>query len=81
MPLPLDGRVIAIAEARQLEELASMLEKEGASVLHIPMVAMLDAEDPAPVALDLDDLDTVWPHGCWGSGLPTSSGRTPARSP
>src|SRR5207253_1471538 len=49
MSLPLEGRVVALAETRQLEELAAMLQKEGATPLRVPMVAILDAPDPAPV--------------------------------
>jgi uroporphyrinogen-III synthase len=46
---PLDGKVVALAESRQLEDLAAMLEKEGASTLRVPMVAILDAPDTAPI--------------------------------
>src|SRR5688572_7282044 len=56
MALPLAGRVIALAETRQLEELAAMIEKEGATPLRIPMVAMRDAPDPAPVLAWLREL-------------------------
>lgn len=56
MPLPLEGRVVALAETRQLEELAALLEKEGATPLRVPLVAILDAEDPAPVLAWLRDL-------------------------
>ncbi len=38
-----------MAEGRQLEELAQMLEKEGATVLRCPMVSILDAPDAGPV--------------------------------
>jgi len=41
---------VALAEGRQLEELAQMLEKEGARTLRCPMVSILDAPDPAPVS-------------------------------
>ena len=51
MPLPLEGRVVALAETRQLEELAALLEKEGATPLRVPLVAILDAEDPGPPVL------------------------------
>lgn len=40
---------VALAEGRQLEELAQMLEKEGGRTLRCPMVSILDAPDPAPV--------------------------------
>jgi uroporphyrinogen-III synthase len=47
---------VALAEGRQLEELAAMLEKEGARTLRCPMVSILDAPDPAPVAAWLNRL-------------------------
>jgi uroporphyrinogen-III synthase len=56
MLLPLAGRVVALAEHRQIEELAALLEKEGATTLRCPLVAMLDAPDPAPVVAWLRDL-------------------------
>jgi uroporphyrinogen-III synthase len=52
----LTGRTIALAEGRQLEELAEMLEKEGATTLRCPMVSILDAPDPAPVVAWLREL-------------------------
>ena len=56
MTLPLSGRTIALAEGRQLEELAAMLEKEGATAVRCPMVSILDAPDPAPVVAWLREL-------------------------
>ena len=56
MALPLEGRTVALAEGRQLEELAQMLEKEGATTLRCPMVSILDAPDAAPVIAWLQDL-------------------------
>jgi uroporphyrinogen-III synthase len=56
MSRPLEGRTIALAETRQLEELAQMLESEGATALRCPMVGILDAPDPAPVLAWLRDL-------------------------
>jgi uroporphyrinogen-III synthase len=56
MSLPLEGRTIALAEGRQLEELARLLEKEGAATLRCPMVSILDAPDAAPVVAWLRDL-------------------------
>jgi uroporphyrinogen-III synthase len=53
---PLDGCRVALAEGRQLEELAGMLEKEGATPLRYPMVSILDAPDPAPVVAWLREL-------------------------
>jgi uroporphyrinogen-III synthase len=52
----LEGRTVALAEGRQLEELTQMLEKEGARVLRCPMVSILDAPDPAPVLAWLREL-------------------------
>lgn len=40
---------MALAEGRQLEELASLLEAEGALPLRYPMLRILDAPDPQPV--------------------------------
>src|SRR5713101_1340926 len=56
MTQPLAGRTIALAEGRQLEELAEMLEKEGAAVVRCPLVSILDAPDPEPVVAWLRDL-------------------------
>jgi len=56
MSPPLEGRTIALAEGRQLEELAQMLEAEGAGVLRCPMIGMLDPPDPRPVAQWLREL-------------------------
>jgi len=46
---PLAGRVIAIAETRELEVFAALLERRGARVLRYPLVQIVDAPDPAPV--------------------------------
>jgi uroporphyrinogen-III synthase len=56
MSRPLERRTIALAETRQLEELAQLLESEGATALRCPMVSILDAPDPAPVLAWLRDL-------------------------
>jgi uroporphyrinogen-III synthase len=49
MSLPLQNRTIALAEGRQLHDLAQMLEKEGARTLRCPLLSILDAPDPTPV--------------------------------
>jgi uroporphyrinogen-III synthase len=49
MTLSLQTRTIALAEGRQLEELAQMLEREGAQVLRCPLLSILDAPDEQPV--------------------------------
>jgi uroporphyrinogen-III synthase len=56
MPQSLEGRTIALAEARQLEELAQMLEVEGATALRCPMLSILDAPEPGPVLAWLREL-------------------------
>ncbi|HZV03620.1 MAG TPA: uroporphyrinogen-III synthase [Gemmataceae bacterium] len=56
MPQSLEGRTIALAEARQLEELAQMLEAEGAAALRCPMLSILDAPEPGPVLAWLHEL-------------------------
>jgi uroporphyrinogen-III synthase len=56
MPQSLAGRTIALAESRQIEDLARMLEEEGATVLRCPMLSLLDAPDPVPVLAWLRDL-------------------------
>jgi len=49
MSEPLASRVIAIAEARELDVFAALLERRGAQVLRYPLVRIIDAPDPAPV--------------------------------
>ena len=56
MSLPLSGKTVALAEGRQLEELAQLLEKEGAATLRCPMLSILDAPDAAPVLGWIDEL-------------------------
>lgn len=46
---PLAGRIIAVPESREIEVFASLLERRGARVIRCPLVAILDAPDPAPV--------------------------------
>jgi uroporphyrinogen-III synthase len=52
----LAGRTVALAEGRQLEELAGLLEKEGATALRCPLVSILDTPDEGPVLAWLRDL-------------------------
>src|SRR5207249_357242 len=56
MSLPLANRMIALAEGRQLEELAQMLEKEGAQALRCPLLSILDPPDDAPALAWLHEL-------------------------
>jgi uroporphyrinogen-III synthase len=56
MAQPLKGRTVALAEGRQLEELAALLEAEGATTLRYPMVSILDAPDPVPVVAWVKEL-------------------------
>src|SRR5262245_49849137 len=57
METTLQNRTVALAEGRQLEELAQMLEKEGATALRYPMINILDAPESAPVIAWLQDLN------------------------
>jgi uroporphyrinogen-III synthase len=54
--MALQGRTIALAEGRQLEELAAMLEKEGAVPLRCPLLSILDQPDAGPVVAWLREL-------------------------
>lgn len=49
MTRSLEGHTIALAEGRQLEELAQMLEQEGAITLRCPMLNILDHPDTEPI--------------------------------
>ncbi len=51
----LQGRKVALPENRRLSVLAELLRRRGAEVLEVPMVAILDAPDPEPVAEWLKD--------------------------
>lgn len=46
---PLADRVIAIAESRELDVFAALLERRGAHVLRYPLISIADAPDPVPV--------------------------------
>lgn len=54
--MSLTGKTVALAEGRQLEELAQMLEKEGATPLRYPLLSIIDNPDAAPVIGWLRDL-------------------------
>jgi len=56
MSRSLEGRTIALAESRQLEELAQILQSEGATALRCPMLSIVDAPDAAPVLAWLHEL-------------------------
>jgi uroporphyrinogen-III synthase len=45
----LDGKRIVVPETRELELLARMIEAEGGEAIRCPLVAIVDAPDPAPV--------------------------------
>src|SRR5690242_6236277 len=45
----LAGRKIALLETREAERLGQMLREQGAAVVSVPAVAIVDAVDPAPV--------------------------------
>jgi uroporphyrinogen-III synthase len=52
----LRGRVIALPETRELDRLAELLVAEGGHAWRCPLVAILDAPDPAPVEAWLREL-------------------------
>jgi uroporphyrinogen-III synthase len=56
MTLPLHGRRIVLAEGRQLEELADLLAREGATPLRYPLLSILDAPEPVPIVAWLREL-------------------------
>src|SRR5438132_1708370 len=56
MGLSLENRTVALAEGRQLEDLAQMLQNEGATVLRCPLVSIVDAPDAGPVLAWLREL-------------------------
>ena len=45
----LNGRTVAVPEARQLDVFCGLLERRGAQVLRCPLVSIKDAPDPKPV--------------------------------
>src|SRR4051794_14060920 len=47
--LPLAGRRIALLETREAERLGQMLREQGAEIVSVPAVAIIDAPDPAAV--------------------------------
>ena len=49
MTLALTGRQIVVPETREIEVLAGLLERHGATVIRCPLVAIRDADDPAPI--------------------------------
>jgi uroporphyrinogen-III synthase len=53
---PLADRVIAVAEARELDVFAAMLERRGAKVLRYPLVRIIDAPDPTPIMAFIGEL-------------------------
>jgi uroporphyrinogen-III synthase len=53
---PLAGVRVALAETRELDRLATILESEGAQPVRCPLVAILDTPDTAPVDAWLAEL-------------------------
>jgi uroporphyrinogen-III synthase len=56
MSRPLEGFRVALAEGRQLDELAAMLAAEGGVPVRHPLVSILDAPDQTPVKAWLEQL-------------------------
>jgi len=52
----LEGQVVAVPEARQLDVFAGLLERRGASVLRCPLVGILDSPDEANVVAWIERL-------------------------
>jgi uroporphyrinogen-III synthase len=50
MESSLAGQCVAIPESRQLDILANLVQARGASVVRLPLVAILDAPDQQPIA-------------------------------
>jgi uroporphyrinogen-III synthase len=46
---PLAGKTVALPETRELDQLSRLLEEQGATTWRCPLVAILDAPDPAPI--------------------------------
>jgi uroporphyrinogen-III synthase len=70
--MSITNKTVALAEGRQLEELAQMLAKEGATPLRCPLLAILDAPDDAPILAWLDQLEAgsfAWVVLLTGEGL------------
>ncbi len=53
---PLDGVRVALAETRELDRLATILESDGAATVRCPLVAILDTPDSEPVDAWLREL-------------------------
>ena len=49
MALPLTNYTVALPETRQLDVLAGLLERRGATVWRCPLVSIHDAPDPTPI--------------------------------
>jgi uroporphyrinogen-III synthase len=56
MSSPLEGRTVALAEGRQLEELAELLVREGAVPWRCPLVSIMDNPDSEPVFSWIQDV-------------------------
>jgi uroporphyrinogen-III synthase len=54
MTLALSGRRIVVPETRETEVLAGMLERHGGTVIRCPLVAIREADDPAPIVAWLE---------------------------
>src|SRR5437016_8626618 len=56
MTRPLEGKVVALAEGRQLEDLVRLLQAEGAVPLRCPLLSIHDAPNAEPVVAWLREL-------------------------
>jgi uroporphyrinogen-III synthase len=55
----LEGKVVAVPEARQVDVLANLLERRGAAVLRCPLVGIEDSADEPAVVAWIDRLDST----------------------
>lgn len=58
---PLAGRCIALLETREAERLGQMLREQGAEIISVPAVAIVDVADPDPVLAWIERFVTAPP--------------------
>ena len=75
--MALRDKTVALAEGRQLEDLAALLEKEGAKPQGYPLLSILDAPDADPVNAWIDQFiasEIDWVIWLTGEGIRRLSG-------
>ena len=76
----LAGSVVAVPEARQLDVLASLLERRGASVLRCPLVGINDAPDRSRSSPGSSASSSCRPTSSCSTPAKASSGCSPLRA-